>query len=113
MPTQGWKQLLAGAPWFHGAGAYPIAAYSEFMPPPRLVCKPYGCADPIPLAEDDPWGWPITEYEEALQLRPGLERVAAQILVALEHLGEGRPMHGISRGKLADNPYWPPALQQA
>ena len=41
MPAQGWKRLLAGAPWFRGAGNYPIAAYSEFMPPPRLGPKPY------------------------------------------------------------------------
>jgi hypothetical protein len=83
------------------------------MPAPRLARKPYGCWDPIPLAEDDPWGWPITEYEEAFSLRPGLEKIAGQILVALEHLGQGRPMHGIARAKLIDNPYWPPALQRA
>ena len=35
MTLSGWKQLLDGIPWFRGAGSYPIAAYSEFMPPPR------------------------------------------------------------------------------
>ena len=35
MSEQGWKRLTAGAPWFAGAGKHPIAAYSEFMPPPR------------------------------------------------------------------------------
>ena len=45
MPTAGWKQLLAGWPWFEGEGSYPIAAYSEFMPPPRLSRRPYGTID--------------------------------------------------------------------
>src|SRR5437762_2126388 len=36
MPTRGWKQLVAGWPWFRGEGSYPLPAYSEFMPPPRL-----------------------------------------------------------------------------
>jgi len=36
MPLQGWKRLLAGAPWFRGRGKYTIRAYSEFLPPPRL-----------------------------------------------------------------------------
>lgn len=35
MAKHGWHQLLDGAPWFEKEGAYPIAAYSEFIPPPR------------------------------------------------------------------------------
>src|SRR5262249_2811337 len=31
---------------------------------------------------------------------------------ALVHLGEGRPAHGISKAKLANNPYWPRQLAQ-
>ena len=41
MPKSGWEQLLAGAPWFQDNGKFPIAAYSEFIPPPRLGIKPY------------------------------------------------------------------------
>src|SRR5207244_13357437 len=40
MPTQGWKRLLDRWPWFRGEGRYPIAAYSEFMPPQRVLRKP-------------------------------------------------------------------------
>jgi hypothetical protein len=112
MSTQGWKQLLEGWPWFHGEGAYPIAAYSEFMPPPRLVRKPYGGEDLLLHASDDPWGWPITEYEEAFALRPGLEKIAQQVISALVHLGQGEPTHGIAKGKLIENPYWPDALAE-
>jgi hypothetical protein len=112
MPTQGWKQLLAGAPWFQGEGRYPIAAYSEFMPPPRLLRKPYGTFDLNFFAADDPWGWPITEYEEALTLRPGLEKIARQVVGALIQLGQGKKTHGISKNKLRDNPYWPAQLAQ-
>src|SRR5262249_38288534 len=108
--TPGWKQLVAGWPWFRGEGSYPLPAYSEFLPPPRLGRKPYGVDEGPYLDEDDPWGWPVTEYEEAFELRPGLAKVAQQILGALAHLGYGRPAHGIARAKLQDNPYWPPEL---
>lgn len=114
MSTQGWKHLLDGWPWFRGEGNYPIAAYSEFMPPPRLIRKPYGCEDLLLHAEDDPWGWPITEYEEAYVLRPGLEKIARQVVGALVHLGQGHTAHGIAKNKLIDNPYWPePLARQA
>jgi hypothetical protein len=110
MPIKGWKQLLAGEPWFGGAGSYPIAAYSEFMPPPRLVRKAYGLDDPPLLDEMDPWGWPVTEYEEAFVLKPGLDKIAHQLVCTLAHLGHGRGAHGISLTKLTDNRYFPRSL---
>jgi hypothetical protein len=110
MSTPGWKQLLDGWPWFRGEGSYPIAAYSEFMPPPRIIRKPYGGEDLLLHEVDDPWGWPITEYEEAFSLRPGLEKIAQQIVTALVHLGQGQAAHGISKTKLSGNPYWPDTL---
>ena len=100
MAEQGWKRLLADGPWFSGEGSYPIAAYSEFMPPPRLGRKPYD-GDPATLLDPaDPWGWPVTEYEESLELQPGMVHVAEQLLGVLEHLGHCRPGHGIARNKL-------------
>jgi Peptidase family M28 len=112
MGASGWKQLLEDAPQFRGEGKFPIAAYSEFMPPPRLALKPYGSTDGTVFAEDDPWGWRITEYEEARELRPGLTQVARQLLSAVAHLGRGEAAHGIAKNKLADNPYWPPELAE-
>jgi hypothetical protein len=112
MPKQGWKQLLAGWPWFRGQDHYPIAAYSEFMPPPRLIRKAYSSHSPMLFDEVDPWGWPITEYEEAFVLRPGLEKIAKQVVGTLAHLCQGRAAHGIARNKLADNPYWPAELAE-
>jgi hypothetical protein len=111
MAKSGWKRLLNGAPWFRGEGKYPIAAYSEFMPPPRLLLKPYGNAQRL-LEEREAHCWPIMEYEEAFWLRPGLDRIAQQVLGALVHLVHGRPAHGLSKGKLAGNPYWPPELAE-
>jgi hypothetical protein len=108
----GWQTLLDGWPWFRGEGAYPLPPYSEFMPPPRLVRKPYGTADPAHLAEDDPWGWPVTEYEEALTLRPGLEMIARHLVPTLARLGRGDRDHGIGEHKLTANPYWPDALAE-
>jgi hypothetical protein len=109
---EGWKGLLADPPSFRGRGAYPIAAYSEFMPAPRVGPSPYGAENPSPFDEADPWGWQVAEHEEAFQLRPGLEQVASQLVGALARLGRGRDDHGISRGKRTDNPYWPQELAE-
>jgi hypothetical protein len=112
MAATGWKRLLEGVPWFRGPGSYPLAAYSEFMPPPRLGRRPYPQAErePYPFFEGDPFSWQIAEYEEALELRPGMEHVAGQVVTSLAHLGHGRPAHGIAHGKLHDNPCWPAEL---
>ena len=84
-----WSQIekeAAGA--FLGQGRFPVPAYSEFMPPPRLGRKPYGANDPILFREDDPLGWHVTEYEEAMELRPGLKHLAGQLVgpVVSRHL---------------------------
>jgi hypothetical protein len=110
MAQSGWKQLVAGAPWFRGEGGYPIGAYSEFMPPPRAGGRPYGLDAGAEFDEADPWGWPVGEAEEALELRPGLEAVAGRLVKALVELAHGRPVHGLARHKLADNPAWPDEL---
>ena len=95
MAEQGWQKLLAGYPWFEGEGNYPIAAYSEFMPPPRVGRKPYGSIDHCLYREDDPFGWHVTEYEEALELQPGLEMIAKELMHVVQHLGHWRsgPRH--------------------
>ncbi len=113
MANPGWKQLLAGQTWYRGPGRCPIAAYSEFMPPPRLGRKPYGQIDALLLADDDPWGWHVTEYEQAFELRPGLQLVARELLGALGHLGRGEAAHGIAHNKLEGNPYWPDELRRS
>jgi hypothetical protein len=105
-----WDRLLAGYPWHRGAGAYPIAAYSEFLPPPRLGLLPYGTlrlglAPPPDLAS-----WPVTEHEEAFELVPGLEHVAEQVVSRVARLGRGEANHGVSPQVLEDNPYWPARL---
>jgi hypothetical protein len=108
---EGWSTLLEGWPWFHGAGRYPISAYSEFMPPPRLGRTAYGGGDELLLNVEDRWGWPVTEHEEELELAPGLARMAQQLLERMEHLAAGRPAHGIPKADLADNPWWPDVLR--
>ena len=70
MVQGGWKRLLAGFPWFRGPGKFPITAYSEFMPPPRLGRAPCGQVDPWVLSEDDLYGWRISEVEEEVELKP-------------------------------------------
>jgi hypothetical protein len=111
MAQQGWKQLLADHAWFHGAGHYPIVAYSEFMPPPRLGKKPYGRVDTSLFDDADPWGWHVSEYERAAELEPGARLLAREILGALRHLGRGEPALGIAEHKFEGNPYWPDELR--
>jgi hypothetical protein len=110
MPQQGWQRLVADWPWFHGPESYPIAAYSEFMPPPRVGRKPYGSPDELLFDPADPWGWHVTEYEESLELQPGLECLAKELLHVFRRLGQGDPAHGIAKRKLDGNPYWPKAI---
>ena len=58
MTIQGWKRLVEGCS-FEGQGQYPIPAYSEFMPPIRLGCRPYGGKLDGFFSADDPVGFPI------------------------------------------------------
>jgi hypothetical protein len=110
MTLLGWRQLVADWPWQRGAGQYPIPAYSEFMPPPRLGLKPYGHWDTFTFRDDDPFGWRVSEYEERLELAPGFDTIANQVIRSLVALSEGRGANGVSKSKLAGNPYWPENL---
>ncbi len=112
MTLTGWRRLLHGAPWFRDPESYPIAAYSEFIPSPREVCKPYQGYFVNDPDEADPFGWSISEWEEARQVRPGLAHVAAVVVHGLVELAHGRPASGLSRVKLAGNAAWPPLLVQ-
>jgi hypothetical protein len=87
MEGLGWNTILQGWPWFAGTGHYPISAYSEFMPPPLLGRSPYGSLDPLFFQKEDPWGWPVTEYEEGFELSPGLAMIAQSLLAKMLHLG--------------------------
>src|SRR5664280_2528267 len=109
----GWKEFLAGYPWFRCKGCYAIPAYSEFMPPPRLGYKPYGKPDNRILRDDDLFGWRISEMEEEYELKPGIEHIGHQIMSNIIKLGKGLPEHSIGghgRENLSDNPYWPDEL---
>jgi hypothetical protein len=112
MSYSGWKQLTKNCST-KGEGRFPIPAYSEFMPPPRFGCRPYrGKLDRLFFSEEDPAGWPVTELEEALEIRPGMENIGHQVLTALLHLAKGEPAEGLARNKLVNNPYWPPELAE-
>jgi len=112
----GWKKLMAGYPWFRCKGCYPITAYSEFMPPPRLGCKPYSKPDHRILSDEDPFGWNITELEEEYEIKPGIAHVGHQIMDNIAKLGKGIQEHYISGHggeNLKNNPYWPGDLSSA
>ena len=112
MATHGWEQLLADLPDYRGPGRFPIRAYSEFMPAPRIGWRPYDHDPLAPRTPDNPYAWQVTEREESFELQPGLEAIAQQILHALQHLDQDLPAQGITRAKLAGNPYWPKELAE-
>ena len=113
MPPDGFKRLLAGVSWFSRPGRFPIPAYSEFMPPPRLGRKPYGAEDPgLVRRKTIRWAGTSPSMKRRWSCGPGLEHLAGQLIRAMEHLGNGRPAHGIARAKLEGNPYWPDELAE-
>ena len=114
MSALGWQQLIPPASFYRGAARYPIDAYSEFMPPPCLCWKAYDGEAPDPQLFDpaDPWGWYISEYEEANELRPGFEQIARQLVSRVCHTLRGEPAHSISRRLLDDNFYWSKELTE-
>ena len=112
MPGSGWKRLMPNSTYLRGEGAYPIEAYSEFVPPRALVGNPYGDGgfDPAVFDPLDPFGWRISEYEEAREIRPGLPLIAQQVVGEIGRLLDGDPDTDIRELDLTDNPYWPPEL---
>jgi hypothetical protein len=111
MSQSGWRKLVDGWPWYAGEGRFPVRPGSEFMAPLYVVRKPYGCWDPVLPDENDPFGWPVTEHEEALSVRPGLRDVAQRLLHRFQRLCRG-DLHGFDEYKLTDNLYWPAELAQ-
>ncbi len=113
--TAGWKKLIEGYPWFQGQGQFPLPAYSEFMPPPRLGLRPYGEKDPLLYAESDPYGWNILEIEQEYEIKPGLAIIGREVVDQLAHLGRGEPAYKITGHEdcnIENNPYWPKELAQ-
>jgi hypothetical protein len=111
-----WEEIEAEArDAFAGEGRFPLPAYSEFMPAPHVVLKPYAPtraarATTATAGGDD--GLDVTEEEQVRELGPGLSKIAGHVLAELERLVTGAP-HGLSRALLADNPAWPPELAKA
>lgn len=106
------KSKFMGNCSFKQYSQYPLMAYSEFMPPIHFTCNDYDGKTKECFQKDVPLEFPITEYEEAFELQPGLESIALQILKALAHLIKGESAEGLARNKLINNPYWPDELAQ-
>ena len=108
-----WDEIEAEArDAFAGAGRFPLQAYSEFMPPPYVVLKPYAprrAARAATIGASDGDGLDVTEDEQAHEVAPGLGRIAGRLLTELDHLLHGKP-HDFSRTLLGENAAWPRAL---
>lgn len=115
MARAGWSKLIPAHDGFRGSRTVRIDAYSEYVPPPRVGWKPYG---PVPVnrhlfSPDDPFGWKVQEFDETLELQPGLYHIARQLLTRLKRLQDGNPATGLPRHISDNNPYWPPELSAA
>jgi hypothetical protein len=109
----GWRRLVDGYPWFEGAGRYPIPAYSEFMPAPRVGVNLYGEVDAALFDAADPHGWRVSEIEDAHQIRPGFGNIADQVMSHLLKFAANPAsvsIAGMHARNLTDNPYWSPDL---
>lgn len=110
----GWHKLYQGYPWFKGQGKYPLPAYSEFMPAPRVGISLFGEIDDRIFDNKNPYGWGVPEVQEEYEIKPGLSSIAEQTMNQLRDLGLGLAAYRI-RGhegrNLIDNPYWSPELQ--
>jgi hypothetical protein len=113
MPT-GWRKLIPTSDCFRGEGAYPIRAYSEFLPAPLVGWKPYGNHTPDPelFQDDDPHGWHVSEFAEARELQAGFVQIAGQLLKKLSKVLEKSPHSEILHSDLVENPYWPKELAE-
>src|SRR5208337_3089878 len=114
--SDAWEQIEAEARTaFHGAGRFPLRAYSEFMPPPYVGIKPYAPSRteaPTTFSVSDGDGLDVDEYEQAHDLEPGLDRIAEHVLSKLGRLLGGQPQ-ALSHTLLEANPAWPAELAEA
>ena len=108
-----WEEIEAEArDAFAGEGRFPLPAYSEYMPSPYVVLKPYAprrAAGACTTSASDDAAMDVTEHEQAHELTPGLGKIAAHLLTELDRLVRGTP-HEFSRTLLDDNPAWPSAV---
>ena len=105
----GWQALTDDFPWFAGDRRFPIPAYSEFMPPPRVGLMPYGELDTTLFDPNDPHGWRVSEFDEAYQIRLGFENIAGQVMEHLIKFANDLTsvyVAGPNGRNLKDNPYW-------
>jgi hypothetical protein len=99
----------ARAAW-RGEDQFPLRAYSELMPAQFVDWKP--CAPGRGRSVATLGAREIDEYEWALELVPGLDRIAERVLAELGKLMRG-DRHMLSNTLLDGNPAWPPELAQA
>src|SRR5262245_21548704 len=112
MARAGWTSLIPREGYLQESGDFRIDAYSEFMPPPRVGWKPYGAVpiNNLVFSSDDPFGWKVHEFDEALELQPGLHQIAKQLMTRLKRLLDGNPDTGLPQHDSQNNPFWPPEL---
>lgn len=99
------SKLLDKIPEIKGEDSYPIQAYSEYMPPPRIGWTPYSGASDF-LKSDK---WIISELESELEINPGLRHSGEQIFKHVLNLARGKnDWHILGHGEknIKGNPYW-------
>ncbi|MBI5541684.1 MAG: M28 family peptidase [Bacteroidia bacterium] len=111
----GWHALMTDFTLLHSEGNFPLQAYSEFMPPPRVGISPYGEIDYNIFSKNDEYGWHISELEEESELKPGIVHIGEQIMHQIIKLGKGETVNHIAghqHHNLTNNVYWPDELSK-
>ncbi len=110
---KGWKKLFHNFNLPSNENKFVLPAYSEFMPSPRLGYNINGDIDEEIFSEYDLNGWKISELEEELELKPGIQNIGSQLMEHIIKLGKGLPEYHIGGHRnqnLINNPYWPAEL---
>lgn len=113
--NKGWHKFLNDYPLHNHYKEIHILAYSEFMPSPKVGLSPYGDIDYLTFSDDDDFGWKISEMEEEMELKPGMNDIGKILLKQIHNLGMGLPAHhiaGHAYQNIINNPYWPNELSK-
>ena len=92
---------------FPAGGVFGVHAAAAVRRPARTAADPQAF-----FLADDPYGWPSREYEEAVELRPGLATDRRPGARMPAHLGRASRPTASPEPSCVDNPYWPPELAQ-
>ena len=96
-----WTRLTEDPEWCRGREAFPLPAYSEFLPPPWLSPKPYAVGGEMPHVPDDAFRRrqrPAPHHAARVHSRRVVEvRILGQVLQEQRHTDWHRVEQTVTR----------------